>query len=270
MPTQALIIEDKPADAFIAQTYLLAAGFDRIEIAQSVLRGVEQARILLRPDLPPIPTVIIVDLLLPDRHWYGLEGRLAVSSLVSEMEAGRINLSHIVALTSYPTPEREQQALLAGCALFLVKPMTRALAENLRLLVDQVPVVPFAAADEIVQLTLRQDAAALLHLLSQLEKLSGTLEWTEKDTRALLTRPTTVIDVWEPWIRARGGIDRVQDRLRALPLPQELYELLNAVLYNGRNWQMTCEALHISRAEYYKRLSELVSVVRGYLNQWRV
>lgn len=97
----------------------------------------------------------------------------------------------------------------------------------------------------------------------------GHQEWTERQTRALIIRPATIMSDWDNWITARGGLSRVQERLQTIPLPPELQELLHYVLRYGKDWRSTCELIHISRAEYYKRLGELVGIVRDFLNSWQ-
>jgi CheY-like chemotaxis protein len=265
---QALIIEDKNADAFIARQCLTDCGFQHIVVAPSALRGVEYARTMLGSAQPAVPTLILLDMLLPHPSHPALEGRTVAATLTSEMEAGSLHPAHIVAITSEPTPDREKQAYIAGCNTFLSKPMTYEIAEQLRILTQQ-PAIIGSTENSAARRIIKQDAAALLHLLSQIETSFNTQGWTEKQARALLIRPATMMSDWDNWIAARGGLSKVQERLQTIPLPPELQEMLRCVLRYGKNWNATCETIHISRAEYYNRLRELVVIVCDFLNSWQ-
>lgn len=110
-PPRVLVIEDTPLNLELAIDLLEAAGYVAIG-ATSAEAGLDLARIE-RPDL------ILMDLSLPR-----MDGLAATRALKADPTTRDIP---VVALSARAMPEDREQALAAGCAGYLTKPIdTRA------------------------------------------------------------------------------------------------------------------------------------------------
>lgn len=110
-PLRVLVIEDTPLNLELASDLLEAAGYIAIG-ATSAEAGLDLAR-TERPDL------ILMDLSLPR-----MDGLAATRALKADPATRDIP---VVALSARAMPEDREQALAAGCAGYLTKPIdTRA------------------------------------------------------------------------------------------------------------------------------------------------
>jgi CheY-like chemotaxis protein len=107
-----LVIEDNPSHLKLAHHVLDAAGYK--------VNGVEAAGEAIASIKADKPDLILLDLELP-----GMNGMDLVRKLKADPETRDI---HIVAVTSYPERYPKAEALAAGCAAYIQKPIdTRAL-----------------------------------------------------------------------------------------------------------------------------------------------
>ncbi len=123
-PMKILVIEDAATELKLARLVLTFAGHD-----VNAARAAEQALEAIRQDRPD---VILLDLELP-----GVNGLELARALKRDPETAGIL---IVAITAFPERFTEAQARRAGCAAFLVKPIsTRKLSEQLESVVRGEP-----------------------------------------------------------------------------------------------------------------------------------
>jgi two-component system cell cycle response regulator len=111
-----LVIEDHPVDLKLANHVLSAAGH-----SVNGTYAAEHAFASIKHDRPEI---ILLDMTLP-----GMDGLTLVRMLKADVTTRDI---HVVAVTSYPERFPREDALLAGCDAYLVKPLsTRTLPQTL-------------------------------------------------------------------------------------------------------------------------------------------
>jgi CheY-like chemotaxis protein len=111
-----LIVEDNPSHLKLAHLVLDAAGFNVNDAtaAEQALHAVKDQK----------PQLILLDLGLP-----GMDGLTLVRNLKANPETADIQ---IVAVTSYPERFSRKEALAAGCAAYIAKPIdTRTLPGQL-------------------------------------------------------------------------------------------------------------------------------------------
>jgi CheY-like chemotaxis protein len=271
----ALVIDDMDVHAFIAEDCLRQCGFS-VTTAPTLLIGIEQAYMLLDPNHPPRPMVILIDLRLPLQHCPVLEGVAGAAHLIEQMELRRLHPAHVVAITGEPTEQRERQTLAAGCRMLLHKPFTLEHAASLlRLVQEERPVLPAAdsALDDAAVLrdALRREAAELLYFIrSMSQEMAGpAVVWGEEEVRKLLVRPQLLDQPWSDWIVRRGGMERVRARLSAVWLPSAEYRAVrDKTLEHGRNWRLSCDELNMSRSTYFRYQGEILKVLADALNSW--
>ena len=111
--------------------------------ARSLLEGEDLAMTMLSTsaDSAP-PSLVLLDLKMPDPAHPELEGAVLAAALRRRMHLGTIRPAWLIALTSYLTREREEETLFAGCHHVLRKPLTNRQAAWLRQQVEQPPVFP--------------------------------------------------------------------------------------------------------------------------------
>jgi two-component system cell cycle response regulator len=112
-----LVIEDNPSHLKLAHHVLSAAGHQvcGVEAAGEALAAIKRDR----------PNVILLDLELP-----GMDGLALVRKLKADPETADIQ---IVAVTSYPESFSKADAITAGCAGYITKPInTRTLAREMQ------------------------------------------------------------------------------------------------------------------------------------------
>lgn len=117
-----LVVEDHPLNRELVVDLLEAAGYTVRQAADG--RGLLARVQAERPDL------ILLDLQLP-----GVDGFTLARQLTADPATRRIPL---LAMSAYARPEEEAQAMAAGCAGFLAKPLnTRALVQTVSRLLGQ-------------------------------------------------------------------------------------------------------------------------------------
>ena len=111
-----LVVEDHAIELKLARHVLDAAGHS--------VKGAQAAEHALNSIKADRPEIILLDLSLP-----GMDGLSLVRKLKADPSTCDI---HIVAVTSRPEMFTREDALLAGCDAYLVKPLsTRALPKTL-------------------------------------------------------------------------------------------------------------------------------------------
>lgn len=111
-----LIVEDDPSHLKLAHSVLSAAGF--------VVNGVDAAEPALAAIKNDKPRLILMDLGLPDMDGLSLARMLKGDPATSDI--------HIVAVTAQLERFPQKEALAAGCAAFIIKPIdTRTLPGQL-------------------------------------------------------------------------------------------------------------------------------------------
>ncbi|HEX6290379.1 MAG TPA: response regulator [Herpetosiphonaceae bacterium] len=138
---RVLLIEDNPQQIVLERHTLESVGFE-VSVASSAVEGVEYAMSLLDLSRPAHPTVIVLDLVLPDLILQSMEGSVLAAALLGRMLDGMIHPATIVALTGELTKERKEAALFAGCSMVLTKPLLREHAEELFKIAHEPPVLP--------------------------------------------------------------------------------------------------------------------------------
>jgi CheY-like chemotaxis protein len=280
---RALVIEDHTTHAVIAEVLLGERGF-AVEVVSSLWEGLQRAQRLLDRTREPVPLLILLDLKLPDPRVPSLEGSMLAAQLTEGMETGLLHPAHIVAITSEPTEQRAQEALLAGCSRVLTKPLTHEQATVLRALVDTPPAIPVAPIDPAYQLARQLLRRAATQVLEALQAGSGRSMlplptsagaspeplWDEEHVRQLIFTPTTLLraEPWQSWLRARGGLEMVRARIAAMPLPEDQQRMLAELLRSAPTWQSYTARFHIGRMTYYRHLKKLLIELVSALNEW--
>jgi len=117
-----LVVEDHPLNRELVVDLLEAAGY--------TVRQAADGRGLLARVQTERPGLILLDLQLP-----GVDGLTLARQLTADPATRRIPL---LAMSAYAQPEEEAQAMAAGCAGFLAKPLdTRALVQTVSRLLGQ-------------------------------------------------------------------------------------------------------------------------------------
>lgn len=174
-----LLVEDNPLDAQIAQIKLQAVGFE-ITLATSVLEAETCAMQLLDPAASSGPLLILLDIRMPDPSHPELASPLLAAALCGRMQRGELRPATMIALTSQVTAEAEEEALFAGCAHVLPKPLTNQHAAWLRGIVEQPPVL--APQDQGRKLY-QQKAEEILQLVRRARVPNL---WSETDAQLIL------------------------------------------------------------------------------------
>ncbi|MBV9786866.1 MAG: response regulator [Chloroflexi bacterium] len=138
---RVLLIEDNPQQIILEKHMLESVGFE-VSVATSAVEGADYAMTLLDSDQPYHPTIIVLDLVLPDLVLQSMEGSVLAAALLGRMLDGQIHPATVVALTGELTKERKEAALFAGCSMVLTKPLLPEQAEELLQLALQPPVLP--------------------------------------------------------------------------------------------------------------------------------
>lgn len=112
----ALIVDDDQDMRLLVRAFLERAGMDVVDEA---VDGPEALELVERLDPPPIPTVIVLDNLMPTLT--GLE--------VAEAVLARSPGQRIVLFTAHLSPEIEREAAAVGITACLAKTEIRRLAD---------------------------------------------------------------------------------------------------------------------------------------------
>ena len=102
-----LLIEDNEQNAYLVRFLLEARGHD-VEEARTGREGVVKAAQVL-------PDVILLDIQLPEMDGYAVARALRQNELLDDVP--------VVAVTSYALEEDRVKALVAGCDIYLQKPI---------------------------------------------------------------------------------------------------------------------------------------------------
>jgi two-component system, cell cycle response regulator DivK len=117
-----LLIEDDPASRYIFGTALRHSGFTVLEAPTA-----SRAFTLLREHTPD---VLVVDIGLPEMDGFAILDRLRADPRTAAIP--------VVVATVYVFPEDEARARLAGCDVFLKKPLVpRTLVDEVQRLLDR-------------------------------------------------------------------------------------------------------------------------------------
>jgi CheY-like chemotaxis protein len=121
--TLILVVEDNEANQLLASAVLELAGY-RVELAASAKEAVERLT-ANQPDL------ILMDVQLPGEDGLGLTRRLKADPTTAMIP--------IVALTAHAMVGDREQALAAGCAGYIAKPInTRTFGDQIRRFIVEV------------------------------------------------------------------------------------------------------------------------------------
>jgi CheY-like chemotaxis protein len=131
----ALVVEDMKPHADLARTWLSAQGF-QVTVVRSVRESWRWVKQQLDPAQDPQQILILLDILLPDRHNQKLEGSVLATWLTEEMAHGCLRRAHIAGITSVVDEQREWEARAAGISLLIQKPINANKASILRDLMD--------------------------------------------------------------------------------------------------------------------------------------
>lgn len=256
MRPRAFLIEDDPLDAEIERLTLSQAGFDVVQ-AGSIIEGETQVMTLLDLHMPVIPTVIILDLYMPSPGHPELEGAILAAALTRRMHKQQIHPARIVALTNYLNPEREEEALYAGCQHVLTKPLTNSHAAWLAQWVDHVEPVRKPTQDPGVRLY-QKKAEEILSILRRGQPLRM---WTTPDAHLLLSSLTSYpapasanADQQTTLLLSLGGRESVITTLqRCAEQIDAPYNLILADYLNGKNRRAVHK--HLMNAGYSRTYS---------------
>jgi CheY-like chemotaxis protein len=103
-----LIVDDEPDMRLLVRGYLARAG---LHVVEEAINGVDALRALDELNPPPVPTVVVLDNLMP--RMTGLE--------VAELILERTPHQHIVLFSAHLNPEVEAEAARLGVSACLAK-----------------------------------------------------------------------------------------------------------------------------------------------------
>lgn len=271
MRPRAILIEDDPLDAEIERLTLSRVGFD-VAQAGSIIDGETQIMTLLSLETTAVPTVIILDLHMPSPGHPELEGAILAAVLTRRIHEQLIHPARIVALTNHLNPDREEEALYAGCEHVLTKPLTNSHAAWLLQWVDHAEHVPAPAHDPGVRLY-QKKAEEILGILRRGQPLRT---WTAHDTHVLLSAltsypapPSTNADQQTALLLTLGGreaaIATLQICAKQIDAP---YNIILADYLDGKNRRLAHKHLMnagYSRTYSYYCINELPARVSAWL-----
>jgi len=117
MATCVLLVEDNEVNRYLARFVLEAGGF-RVITANNGLDAIELAR-------ANDPDVILMDIQMPVMDGYEATARLKADAALQHIP--------VVALTAFAMPHEREQAIAAGCAGHIEKPIdTRVFCDQVR------------------------------------------------------------------------------------------------------------------------------------------
>ncbi len=238
----ALVVEDTPVHGTLAEMTLGEVGFHVVWV-RTLLEGWRWASDRLDAQLPASPSLILLDMKLPDPDHPRLEGAVLATWLSDEMQAGRLHPAHIIAISSELTPQREWSALAAGCSLVLAKPLTPLKAQLLRDLFAEPPPPP---SPEVAVQAFRQGQRDVLDLIVRASQTAVRL-WSAGEVRVLVGTLTAAVhllpsdrDLGTALIAELGGVTALRLRLRTLlpRLSAEQSRLLTLLLQDVTQQQI--------------------------------
>jgi CheY-like chemotaxis protein len=235
---RALLIEDNPQQIILEKHTLESVGFE-VSVASSAIEGAEYAMTLLDIEKPPHPTVIVLDLVLPDLVLQSLEGSVLAAALLGRMMDGLIHPATIVALTGEFTKERKEAALFAGCSMVLTKPLLPEHAENLFQIALQPPILPNIKISSYKAQGFRVFRNFAEKTLNDLRMRQPLTLWTPEDAHLLLSSltpfpPPSEVDQGRvgALLYALGGqVAAREDLYRCAAQMEKIYSLHSEILY---------------------------------------
>ena len=121
-PRLVLVVEDNEANQMLVRAVLELEGF-RVEVAGSAT----EARDVLRDSTPDL---VLMDVQLPGEDGLSLTRQLKAEAATAQIP--------IVALTAHAMSGDKEQAISAGCAGYISKPIdTRSFAEQVRIFLEE-------------------------------------------------------------------------------------------------------------------------------------
>jgi CheY-like chemotaxis protein len=186
-----LLVEDTDSDAFVAQALARVCGWSS-HWKRSIYDAWQWSMETLRPGMPGPPTVILIDMRMPDQYFLKLEGSVLATWLSEEMSQGRLQRAPIVGISTDVNPHRAWEAQVAGCRALLSKPLTQAHFQQLREFIDSAPAAAGEAdidtlAREIIRRQHLDIMENVIHLHNQGKQ---TRYWNSQEIRVLLSALT--------------------------------------------------------------------------------
>jgi CheY-like chemotaxis protein len=266
---RALIVDDDEDYTATVQMLLQSIGFVT-ESAHSLPAGARRLYALLDRSQPPVPTLALIDIMMPIAGCPELEGIILAAQAIMSMEAGQLHPAHIVVFSSDLSERRRQEALAAGCSLALDKEEFPNHLHQLRDLVMTPPVIPSTASLGAEAHTMQQSVRHFATQLWRFVNNTVSLTWDAKHIKYLLFSPAMLTDdPWGTWIRERGGIDALFNRLRSVSLDDQQRALLLLILDNPFHWHREYDQqFGKSPSTRYRHLSELTASLAFILNRW--
>jgi CheY-like chemotaxis protein len=107
--THILLAEDDPTNQYVFRAILTAAGYD-VEIVENGLQVLERVR-------QGLPSIILLDMMMPVMDGYEAAGRIAADSDLDDVP--------VIALTARAMKGDLEKTLEAGCDDYVAKPVSR-------------------------------------------------------------------------------------------------------------------------------------------------
>jgi CheY-like chemotaxis protein len=186
-----LLVEDTESDAFVAQALARVCGWSS-QWKRSIYDAWQWSIETLRPERPLPPTVILIDMRMPDQYFLKLEGSVLATWLSEEMSQGRLQPAPIVGISTDVNAHRSWEAQVAGCRALFNKPLTQAHFQQFREFLQSAP----AAAEDPDIDTLARDIIRRQHLdiMENVIHLHNqgkqTRYWNSQEVRVLLSALT--------------------------------------------------------------------------------
>jgi CheY-like chemotaxis protein len=186
---RVLLIEDNPQQIILEKHTLESVGFE-VSVATSAVEGAQYAMTLLDSAKSHHPTIIVLDLVLPDLVLQSMEGAVLAAALLGRMLDGQIHPATIVALTGELTKERKEAALFAGCSMVLTKPLLLEQAQQLFQIAQQEPVLPNIKVSSYKAQGFRVFRSFAEKTLNDLRSRQPLTLWTPEDAHLVLSSLT--------------------------------------------------------------------------------
>jgi CheY-like chemotaxis protein len=271
-PPRVLVIDDMATDILYAKELFLEGGFT-VETAPSLRRGSRKARDLLDTTKPQRPTLILLDMMLPDQSQrsgdqVALEGFLLAADLIRKMEEGALYQAPIVAYSNDMTQTRKQNALDAGCHLALQKPLKQ---QDIKRLFD---LVTGPSQARSVRSSLADASSQALEILHRHE---AEVIWDAQAVDDLIFNPVNLFESkegikWQLWVEQRGGLEQIYRWMDSLVFPDPAHRrLLSAIRMRqeASAWKLHMSDVGVGRNMYYEKRRELFSLMAAQLNASR-
>lgn len=178
-------VENDPFDAELAHMQLEPYGCT-IVIARTIIEGETIITSLATQSEQPL--LALLDVKVPIPHHAELESHVLAAVVQRRIEQGLLRPMWLVALTSYLTAEREQEAKFAGFHSVLQKPLNDRMARMIGRMVAEPPPYPKPPATEDLGRILYQERAE--ELLALVKQSIPFQQYTPEDMHLLLSTIT--------------------------------------------------------------------------------